>query len=579
MFYTNEQNVLILIALLKEYGVRKVIASPGTTNFTFVGSIQQDSFFEVYSSVDERSAAYIACGMAAESGEPVALTCTGATASRNYYPGLTEAYYRKLPVIAITATQDPSRIGHNIAQVIDRSSTAKDILVASEHIQWISKPSDEFDIIIKLNRAFNLMSMNGGGPIHINIETTYSREFSVKELPKVRVIKYVNQNSELPHIPNGRIGVFIGNHKYMSDKLTSLIDTFCGTYNAVVFYDHTSNYRGDYGVNNSLVGVQDSYKSELCRLDLLIHIGDVSGAYDLMAAFQTNKEWRVCEDGRICDTFGNLEFMFSMSEEEFFTRYSRHAITYDNSFASACREEYRFLLEQMPELPFSNAWIAKYTLPKLPQNSVLHLGILNTLRCWNYFDKPKDVAAYSNTGGFGIDGNVSSVIGAALASPEKIFYLVVGDLAFFYDLNSMANRHVPNNLRILLINNGKGVEFRSPYHPCNMWGDTADLYMAAGGHFGNQSTNLVYHYSTDLGYEYISACSKEEFNMRIPQFVDSVNINKPYIFEIFINTIDEQNALRLVHTIASNIKLSEKVKSVAKKILPRPLIDILKKVI
>ena len=83
-YYTVERNVQIVIALLKANGIKRVIASPGTTNMTFVGSIQQDPFFEIYSSVDERSAAYLACGMAAETGEPVVLSCTGATASRNY---------------------------------------------------------------------------------------------------------------------------------------------------------------------------------------------------------------------------------------------------------------------------------------------------------------------------------------------------------------------------------------------------------------------------------------------------------------------------------------------------------------
>ena len=82
-YYSKEVNVQILVSLMKTYGVRKVIISPGTTNINFVASIQQDPYFELYSSVDERSAAYIACGLAAESGESVALSCTGATASRN----------------------------------------------------------------------------------------------------------------------------------------------------------------------------------------------------------------------------------------------------------------------------------------------------------------------------------------------------------------------------------------------------------------------------------------------------------------------------------------------------------------
>ena len=70
-YYTDERNVQIVISLLKANGIRKIVASPGTTNITFVGSVQQDPWFEIYSSVDERSAAYIACGLSAESGEPV----------------------------------------------------------------------------------------------------------------------------------------------------------------------------------------------------------------------------------------------------------------------------------------------------------------------------------------------------------------------------------------------------------------------------------------------------------------------------------------------------------------------------
>lgn len=98
----SSRNVQIVLYLLKRYGIRKVIASPGTQNMELVVSMQRDSFFEMYSAADERSAAYMACGLSAESNEPVVLSCTGATASRNYLPGLTEAYYRHLKIIATT---------------------------------------------------------------------------------------------------------------------------------------------------------------------------------------------------------------------------------------------------------------------------------------------------------------------------------------------------------------------------------------------------------------------------------------------------------------------------------------------
>ena len=81
--YTNDKGTQIVLSLLKQHGIRKIVASPGTTNIALVASMQFDPWFEMYSSVDERSAAYMACGLASASGEPVVLTCTGATASRN----------------------------------------------------------------------------------------------------------------------------------------------------------------------------------------------------------------------------------------------------------------------------------------------------------------------------------------------------------------------------------------------------------------------------------------------------------------------------------------------------------------
>ena len=95
-YYSAERNVQILVSLLKQHGIKKIIASPGTTNMPFVASVQYDKWFDVISCVDERSAAYMACGLAAESGEPVVITCTGATASRDYFPAITEAHYRCL---------------------------------------------------------------------------------------------------------------------------------------------------------------------------------------------------------------------------------------------------------------------------------------------------------------------------------------------------------------------------------------------------------------------------------------------------------------------------------------------------
>ena len=172
--YTNEKHTQILIALLKAHGIKKVVASPGATNICFIASVQHDPYFEIYSSVDERSAAYMACGLSAESGEPVALSCTGATASRNYIPALTEAFYRKLPILAITSTQRMDRIGHNIPQVIDRRVPLNDTVKMSVQVSEINNEEDKWACEIAINKAILELKHHGGGPVHINLVTNYS---------------------------------------------------------------------------------------------------------------------------------------------------------------------------------------------------------------------------------------------------------------------------------------------------------------------------------------------------------------------------------------------------------------------
>lgn len=197
LYYSAEANVQLLIYLMKAHGIKKVILSPGTTNIAFGASIQQDPYFEIYSSVDERSAAYMACGLAAESGEPVALSCTGATASRNYLPGLTEAFYRKLPVLAITSAQSFQRVGRLVPQVIDRSAQPPDVVRTSLMLP-VSIEKEISAYVAKVNSALLELRRHGGGPVHINLETGKNKDFTVKDLPKFRVIRRYFAGDKFP---------------------------------------------------------------------------------------------------------------------------------------------------------------------------------------------------------------------------------------------------------------------------------------------------------------------------------------------------------------------------------------------
>lgn len=577
-FYTNERNVQIVIALLKAHGIHRVIASPGTTNMTFVVSIENDPWFQVWSSVDERSAAYLACGMAAETGEPVVISCTGATASRNYMPGLTEAYYRKLPVLAITSTRGNNKVGHLIDQQIDRRNIPNDIAMESVTIPMVKDMEDERFCEIEANKAILALKLNGGGPAHINMYTKYSQDFSVKELPKANAIfRHTVFDDKLPEIPHdGRILIFVGAHTDFSERLTTAVDRFCATYDAVVLCDHTSGYRGKYEVHYQLVCGQKQWRSPLSNASLCIHIGEVSGNQFNVSASHT---WRVSPDGKLRDTFGNLRRVFMMPEEVFFERYAKTGENH-TELLEAMTSEVETMKEKMPELPFSNIWIAQHMVDKLPKNCELHLGIYHSLRSWNFFKLPDGIQAKCNVGGFGIDGAVSTMMGASFARPDKLFIGVFGDLAFFYDMNVVGNRHVGNNVRILLINNGKGNEFRNYNHPCYFLGEEADRYVAAAGHYGNKSHYLVKDYATDLGYEYLSASNKEEFNAVIDRFLTPELTDNPMLLEVFTETDDESNALEQTLNIITDPKyiLKRQIKSIAKGIFGEDVVKFVKKI-
>ena len=573
-FYTAERNAQILIQLMKEHGVKKIIASPGSTNVCFVASVQQDPYFEIYSSIDERSAAYLACGLAAETGEAVAISCTGATASRNYMPGLTEAYYRHLPVLAITSTQSIERIGQNIPQVLDRRVIPSDIAYLSVHLPAVHDKETEWSCIVKVNNALLELKRNGGGSVHIDLTTEYSADFSVKKLPIIRKIERILIGNKFPELQNGKIAVFVGAHTKWSDKLTTAVERFCENNNAVVLCDQTSNYWGKYKILPNILCSQAHYTAKCRYIDTLIHIGEISGCY--LSIFP-QKVWRVHVDGELKDTFKGLTYVFQMNEIEFFEHYANANTQEETSYFEEWKQECDRIEAIIPELPFSNVWVAQRLATQIPSGSVIHLGILNSLRSWNYFTITKGVNCYCNVGGFGIDGGVSSLIGASLADKNKLFFGIVGDLAFFYDMNAIGNRHISNNIRLIIINNGRGTEFRNNISWASMFGENTDKYIAAAGHFGYQSSTLVKHYAEDLGFKYLSASNKKEFEANVDKFVTPDSLLQPIVFEIFTDSKEENEAIELVITAEKNT--SSVAKSLVKGIIGNKGTTVLKNII
>lgn len=527
--YTVEKHTQILLALMKFHAVRKIIISSQSINMSLVKSLKSDSYFTVYSAVDERSAAYMACGLAAESGEPVVVACMGATAARNYIPGLTEAFYRRLPILAVTSALSEEIAGHVRPQVIDKSQVMKDLVCESVLVNCVHSKEEEIACALKVNKALIALRKNGGGPVHINLEDTGSKDFSAEKLPDVKGIRYVGSYSYMPSLERyGRIVILAGAHEKWTARLQELVEKFCEVYGAVVFTYHGCNYRGKYSVNHVVRG-SACFKSKNGKDSLVIYIGSMPRS-SLKITDVEFTMWRVNPDGEIYDPEGNLKYLFGMSEERFFDYYvniescKKSVVSQINGYQGA----YDRLRGNLPTLPFSHTWLASVTAARLPESSILHMSGADVVRAWEFFDLPEDATCFLSDGVTGADGQLSALLGESLVSPEKLHFGIVDNQAVFYDMNALGNRHVGHNLRLLIVNAKR------------------DEGVPNVGSFDKTSPEMIRHYFETLGFSYLSAKSKEEYIAVLDGFMAPVGEGKSVVLEVFIDMGSERIALNLM---------------------------------
>lgn len=577
--HAHERNARIVVSLLKQHGVKNIIVSPGSTNLPVVVSVQHDPYFHVYSCVDERSAAYMACGMAATTGEPVALSCTGATASRNYLPGLTEAYYRKLPVIAITSFNGDWNIGQLLPQTLDRRIVQNDVALVSVDLPVIKDETDALYCNRLVNQAILESIRHGGGPVHINLPTVYDNTMDPGSVPVSRCIRRYMPSDPFPEIGSHRnIVIHIGAHIRFSKEAEQSISDFADRYDAVVLCDHTSNYHG----HNRLLGTlttdnlhSGSAQWDALKPDLVISMGEISGDYPTTNYLKAvhAETWRVSLDGELRDRFDGLTKVFECDTEEFFKRYAafgeQNGNTPVNRYFAQWEQYDESLRRSLPDLPYSGRWIAEQTAKRIPEKSIMHFAILNALRSWNYFELNPSIRCYCNTGGFGIDGALSTTFGSALAEPNTLHFVVIGDLAFFYDMNSLGNRDMMANIRILLVNNGIGDEMRMPYSTGFRLHGEELPYVCAQGHYRAQNAfdSLAKAWCEALGFKYMSASSKQEYLERLPEFLTTQS-DSPIILECHTTPDDDSQAGGALQLLDQDYVNKKKLKDAIKNVVP-----------
>ena len=572
--YSGIKSVQLLVALLKAHNVKDIIMSPGGSDIAIIHSIETDDFFNCYSVVDERSAVYFAIGIAQQKQAPVACVCTSGTAVSNYLPGMTEAFYQNVPVIAITADKEPYRLNQLMLQKIDQTGIFNSVTKKSVNLPVVKNGNDFWYCERLINEALVELDHHGKGPVHINIPIVESGAvYNCAELPKVRKIEIISRDksidvwaSFIPKLASAKkILVIAGQNINFTDDDIKYVEKFAEKYNCVISVEHMSNLKCKGCISTYRVS-EVSAPGIFTDLipDLVISFGNNIASYKLKPLIKENKSaythWQIDEAGRIRDFSDRLTNVFECTPQYFFKYFAENApegaannMDYYKLWATKYNEiEY-------PDFEFSNFYVAKKLSENIPQDSVLHLAILNSTRTMQFFDLAPNVKTYSNIGALGIDGCLSTFLGQAV-STENLAFLVVGDLSFFYDMNAAGIRHVGKNVRIVLVNNTGGSEFhffmgknKIPTineHIC------AEHHKTAGG------------WIKSLGYDYYSASSKEEIDSIIPEFAKPSD--KPMFLEVFT---DMEKDAKLTNEFFHNnrikfggikAKLIDKAKSVIK---------------
>ena len=411
------------------------------------------------------------------------------------------------------------------------------------------------------------------GPVQLNIRIIDAQQgqFENIELPSIRPLKRYMAWDEWGdcNLNGKKVLIVVGEHRPFSEKQQNAIDSFCDSYNAVVYVNHLSNYNGKYSIQANLLVTCGGFAQ--LKPDILITIGGQTGDYSIYGSLKSigNAEhWRIAEDGEYVDTYCYLTKIFECPDWFFFDKMKRPC-----SVEHSYYEEWNKLNVGMNfdvEIPFSNLYTAQQLYKLIPNNSIMNFAILNSLRCWSYFPLDSSIQGFANVAAFGIDGCNSMLIGESINTKELCF-IVTGDLAFFYDMNSLGIRHIKNNVRVLLINNGGGGEFKIMTR--NWKQDVhVDAFISAKGHNGSAKG-----WAENCGFQYLTASSKDDFNIVKNTFVN--RSDKPILLEVF--TLEDDEVLAMNEFIAANhIETAQKrVNKVLKNIIGETGIKVVKQIL
>ncbi len=482
------QPILDLAELLYQQGVRHVVISPGSRSAAITLAFVRHGGFDLTVAIDERSGGFIGLGIAQQTQKSVVLICTSGSAVYNYAPAVAEAYFQQIPLIVISADRPKEWIHQYDGQTIFQQE------IFGKHVKgFFELPTDynhedaSWGQNRQVNEAFWLSQTIPRGPVHINIgirepfyplkEEVYQFDRNVRTIEIVKgacTLSAANWHELLNQWDQyDRKLIAVGQIVDSSMNLESLRKLSL-EYEIPIVADIISNINWEENViRNHDFFLSSNLASELSP-DLLITLGMSFISKEFKSFIRQNppiQHWHITEDGLIIDPFKSLTKVIPLSPSYFFEKIfekvdyqlfteneepennTNYLLKWNavNLKSNAIKRKYLDNITQLSDLTALYYIFSAFEIPFM-----LQIGNSMPIR---YANGLSDIITLSwvncNRGTSGIDGCLSTAIGAAKIAKVPVF-LIIGDVSFLYDRNGLLQTNLPENLKIVILNNDGG---------------------------------------------------------------------------------------------------------------------------
>ena len=504
MKYSNIPSAYSIVHHCKSNGIKNIVISPGSRNAPLIIGFSEDSFFNCFSIVDERCAAFFALGIAQQINEPVVVICTSGSALLNYYPAIAEAFYSAIPLVVISADRPDYKLDIGDGQTINQKNVFQSHIGYSANLkQDVTHATDTIKHFVtnvnleegsikekqsviqahndsELHKALCFASTEGL-PVHINVpfeEPLYAKIAQAPAVPfgmevdeeKDPVKIDINDFSAIWNASKKKIVLVGVNPPNTTEQ--QFLDELAEDKSVLVFTETTSNihHPNFFSSIDSIIvpiekGEDTEALSKALQPDILLTFGGLIVSKKIksfLRKYKPKHHWHV-DAKKARDTFFCLTHHFKVSPNEFFPDFL-NALEEQEShyypFWSPIREAYIQKREEyLKEISFSDMAAFNLVLKAIPDNYQLQLANSSTIRYTQLFNLNPSLKVFCNRGTSGIDGSTSTAIGASIYSEEPTLF-ITGDLSFFYDSNGLWNKYIKSDFRIILINNSGGGIFR-----------------------------------------------------------------------------------------------------------------------